>query len=494
MLGFAAAASADNVSVDSDVFTPGVQHSVDITVAPGGSVSTAAQTVVAYQGSKHLVPGSSVTMHKDAVQGFVPGDLSVPDATGSLPATWDDTSQSYTITSPITFTAPAVAGSYQTIIKLLPTSYTCEAGDDNCLSSTATSDPFIINLTVSDGAPTNTAPTVAFATAPGSTTEGSTVEFAFSITDPDLGDSHAFAGSPDCGAGNSVSGTPSISGGTGTFSCTFPDGLVPAAASTVSVQVTDGIAASNIASTSITVSNVNPDVAAPTFSLASVNCRTAVTLSGLSFTDPGVNDATWSVDINWGDGSTDTTTDAATQGGQPSQTHTYTTPGNYTASVTVTDKDGGANTATSSTNSIQVLHVYNTTFLQPFDGSSPSKLITNTMKSGRVVPVKAAIFDVCTDTWVPPTAAVTMNVGAANVSTPPASDAIESYADAGASSANTNSFRWTADSTVTAGGFWIYNLDSKALALQIGKTYRLDVRVDGHLATGSTWALLTPVK
>ena len=43
-----------------------------------------------------------------------------------------------------------------------------------------------------------------------------------------------------------------------------------------------------------------------------------------------------------------------------------------------------------------------------------------------------------------------------------------------------------------ADGFWIYNLDSKALKLITGSTYRLQVIVDGIAATQS--ALLTPTK
>jgi hypothetical protein len=47
-------------------------------------------------------------------------------------------------------------------------------------------------------------------------------------------------------------------------------------------------------------------------------------------------------------------------------------------------------------------------------------------------------------------------------------DPVEEYADAGQSSAGTNLFRWATDSTVPGGGFWIYNLDSKALGLVVG--------------------------
>jgi hypothetical protein len=117
------------------------------------------------------------------------------------------------------------------------------------------------------------------------------------------------------------------------------------------------------------------------------------------------------------------------------------------------------------------------------------------MKNGRVVPVKATIKDVCTDSWVTSPAAVT--VGVKNVATPstnPAADAVETYADAGASSGNTNVFRWTTDATAPGGGFWIYNLDSKALFLVTNSFYRVDIYVGGVQATKTNWGILQPVK
>jgi hypothetical protein len=68
-------------------------------------------------------------------------------------------------------------------------------------------------------------------------------------------------------------------------------------------------------------------------------------------------------------------------------------------------------------------------------------------------------------------------------------DPIEEYADAGSSSAGTNEFRWS-----SADGFWIYNLDSKALGLTVNQAYRIDVFVGTAKATQNTWAVLMPVK
>ncbi len=45
-----------------------------------------------------------------------------------------------------------------------------------------------------------------------------------------------------------------------------------------------------------------------------------------------------------------------------------------------------------------------------------------------------------------------------------------------------------------AWGFWIYNLDSKALGLVVNNLYRVDVYVGLVKATVANWAVLQPVK
>src|SRR2546425_12788762 len=70
-----------------------------------------------------------------------------------------------------------------------------------------------------------------------------------------------------------------------------------------------------------------------------------------SFSDPGVNDTPWAVDIDWGDSSSHMTFSAPAQGPITAQNHTYddnTTPPatGYTVTVKVTDKDGGTDSKT----------------------------------------------------------------------------------------------------------------------------------------------------
>jgi PKD repeat protein len=318
------------------------------------------------------------------------------------------------------------------------------------------------------------------------------VTFNFTITDT-AGDTHSFpTGYPDCGTGNVLTAS-SIDNTlhTGSFSCTFVDGIVPAVASTVKVKVQDaGSLASNEATNAVTVNNVNPVVAAPSFNVTSVDCRVSVTLSGISFGDAGVNDANWHVDISWGDTSS-TSYDTSLQGAQGNQSHTYNAPGSYTATVTVTDKDTGSDSDTSG--SLEVKQVYNVDFLPPFDDSTPSGLIVNKMKNGRVVPVKATIYDACALAYVVEPANVTIKVTKTS-GTAGTSDPVEEYADAGSSNSGTSGFRWTTDATVAGGGFWIYNLDSKALGLVTNNFYRVDIYVGATKATVATWGVLQPVK
>jgi hypothetical protein len=98
------------------------------------------------------------------------------------------------------------------------------------------------------------------------------------------------------------------------------------------------------ATTQVTVNNVAPTVTAPADQTAVEG--TAQTFSLGSFTDPGP-DGPWNVDVNWGDGSTDTVFSASSTGSLGTQTHTYgdeqATP--YAVTVTVTDQDGGSGSA-----------------------------------------------------------------------------------------------------------------------------------------------------
>jgi hypothetical protein len=74
-----------------------------------------------------------------------------------------------------------------------------------------------------------------------------------------------------------------------------------------------------------------------------------------------------------------------------------------------------------------------------------------------------------------PTPIVTLNVSKLeSCSTTAGSDPIESFADAGSSSAGTNQLRWNATANE-----WDYNLDTTELGLVNGNCYRIDIFLSG---------------
>jgi PKD repeat protein len=112
----------------------------------------------------------------------------------------------------------------------------------------------------------------------------------------------------------------------------------------VSVTVTDkdgGV--SNTITFQIVIGNAAPVLTGPADQGGTEGTAAPFNLG--NFTDLGVDDDPWTVDITWGDSGTDSF-DVATPGAL-SHSHTYTDNGTYTVNVTVTDEDGAvSNTAT----------------------------------------------------------------------------------------------------------------------------------------------------
>ena len=108
---------------------------------------------------------------------------------------------------------------------------------------------------------------------------------------------------------------------------------------TVTLVVTDTHgAASAPATTTATIANLPPVVAAgPQTASAGAGFTFSAT-----FSDAGINDGPWSYTIAWGDGSPQTTGSDTSQSSAITAAHTYAAAGTDTVQVTVTDKDGGA--------------------------------------------------------------------------------------------------------------------------------------------------------
>jgi hypothetical protein len=133
---------------------------------------------------------------------------------------------------------------------------------------------------------------------------------------------------------------------------------------------------------------------------------------------------------------------------------------------------------------------YNVQFLQPLDQSTDaSNPVLNTAKNGRVIPVKVQLGQGGTELTDQNTPGpVTIGVSRLSSCAGGSSDQVETYADAGSSSAGTSEFRY--DPALPG---WIYNLDTKALGLVTDACYRIDVAVDGTKA-GNAFAVLKSTK
>ena len=113
---------------------------------------------------------------------------------------------------------------------------------------------------------------------------------------------------------------------------------------TVTVREAGGVSApSGSASFDVTVANLAPVLTAAADQGSDEGQDVAFDLG--SFSDAGANDADWTVDIDWGDSSSDTF-DAALQGGLGALNHTYADDGLYSVEVCVTDKDLASDCAT----------------------------------------------------------------------------------------------------------------------------------------------------
>src|SRR4029079_7519298 len=186
----------------------------------------------------------------------------------------------------------------------------------------------------------NVAPTANFANN-GPVNEGSPVTVTFSSQfDPSSADTTAgFHYSFACTGGAAALATSYASTLSLTSKmCTFDDN----GTYTVWGRIFDKDDGSTTYSTVVTVSNVAPTVTAPANQTANEGASTSFSLG--SFSDPGVNDSPWAVDVDWGDSTAHSTFNGSTQGGLGSLSHTYadnTTPPatGYTVTVKVTDKD-----------------------------------------------------------------------------------------------------------------------------------------------------------
>jgi PKD domain len=267
---------------------------------------------------------------------------------------------SYTISDPGSDTVSSVSTSCGTAGTKVPGSdtNTNSAGSFQCkFPDGPDSSTVSANATDSDGATGNTstqtvtvnnvAPTVSL-TGADQVDEGTTHTYTFTVSDPGQDTFVASAGYPDCDFGGTDGalepGSYAATATGGSFKCSFPDG--PKSAD-VRMKVADSDGASGTDSESVqivAIANVNPVVTAAAPQSADEGASTAIDLG--SFSDQGASDANWTVDVDWGDGSTHASFPTATAGAIGTKNHTYADgPDDHTVIVKVTDKDGGYSSA-----------------------------------------------------------------------------------------------------------------------------------------------------
>ncbi len=265
-------------------------------------------------------------------------------------ASWTDTNSNQTHTCTINF-GDGTGVQTGTISEVSPnTSGTCS------LAHTYADGPATHTITVSvnDGTTsgtdtasasvTNVAPTATF-NAPSSVDEGSAISLSltnpFDPSAPDMvGLQYAFSCGGAYPAYNSISTT--------TCPATTDDGVV-----TVKGKIRDKDNGETEYTASVTITNVAPVVTAPANQTANEGQNKSFSLG--SFTDPGA-DSPWSVVVNWGDGSSNTTFSAATAGALAAASHTFADDGIYTVTVTVTE-DNGAGASGSATFDVNVSNI-----------------------------------------------------------------------------------------------------------------------------------------
>ncbi|MFO0966752.1 MAG: PKD domain-containing protein, partial [Gemmataceae bacterium] len=182
---------------------------------------------------------------------------------------------------------------------------------------------------------TNAAPTVTINNLPASSPEATTISLTSSVSDPGgPGGGFTYAWSV---TKNGAPYNPGTQTDPDPSHFTFTPNDNGSYVVSLTVTATDGGASTT--SKTVTVTNLAPLVTAPPHQRAGQGVATTLSLG--SFADPGP-DSPWSVDVNWGDGSSHTTFTTTTTGALGSRTHTFAANGNFTVTVTVTDKDGAS--------------------------------------------------------------------------------------------------------------------------------------------------------
>jgi len=316
-----ASASTDNNAANGLTYAWDTDADGDFTDTPGSATGVAPSVV--FSRGQHVV-----TLHVTDYVGNVGSDTVVVTVTDAPPTADAGPDKNANEGSSVSFN-----GSNSSDLEGPIQSYSWNFGDGSAAASGATpshvfrnNGTYTVTLTVTDtGQQTasdtaivtvaNVAPT-ANAGAPKSGNEGSGITLSGSATDPGLDDVLTYSWNFGDGSAAGSGATPThVWRNQGTYTATL--------------TVTDGDGGTNSSSTTVTVANVAPtaDAGAP----RTGNEGSAILLLG-SATDPGLDDV---LTYSWtlGDGATSNL---------PRPSHVYRNQGTYTATLTVTDGDGGS--------------------------------------------------------------------------------------------------------------------------------------------------------
>ncbi len=255
-------------------------------------------------------------------------------------------------TPPVTYVYPAGTTTFSETHQYLDDNPTGTSSDTYTISATLTDDDTGIDTKTTTVTVNNVAPVLVLNPMT-AVSENGIATLSGTITDPGTADTFTLV--VDWGAG-SAPVTYTYAAGTTTFSETHqylddnPSGT-SSDTYTISATLTDDDTGAETKTTSVTVNNVAPVLVLNP--VAAVSENGVATLSG-TITDPGTAD-TFTLVVDWGDGSAPVTYTYAAGTTSFSETHQYlddnptgTSSDTYTISATLTDDDTGSDTKTTS--------------------------------------------------------------------------------------------------------------------------------------------------
>jgi hypothetical protein len=171
--------------------------------------------------------------------------------------------------------------------------------------------------------------------------ENGTATLSGNISDANTG--NAFALKVNWGDG-SLEQTFKYAAGTASFSETHTYADDPAGAGsdsfTITLNLDDGSGGTDSESASVTVNNVAPQLSNVSASPSTITSGGTTTVGG-TISDASANDS-FTVQINWGDGSSNTSLNLAAGATSFTSNHQYTSAGVRSVVVNITDDDGGS--------------------------------------------------------------------------------------------------------------------------------------------------------